>query len=101
MSTYPIQSLNAELTNDHIKMPYPHLLMLNPNNAVALVLSSLPDGDLPVICTYKGSTRQLKKIRRSALAMLPLSRVVALQYVVQPGDSRPLNSAKDIMEVLC
>ena len=100
MSTNQIQSLNADLTNEHIKMPYPHLMMQNPNDAVALVLTSLPTGDLPVICTYKGSTRQLIKIKRSALSILPLSKVVNLVYVKSAVESVPIKSPSDILEVL-
>lgn len=100
MNTNQIQSLNADLTNEHISMPYPHLMMSNPNDAVALVLTSLPTGDLPVLCTYKGSTRQLTKIRRSALTILPLSKVVSLDYVKSATDSVPIKSPCDILEVL-
>lgn len=100
MSTNQIQSLNADLTNDHISMPYPHLMMIEPNDAVALVLQSLPAGDLPVLCTYKGSTRQLTKIRRSAIPIYHLSKIVKLKYVASADKSVPLKSSVDILEVL-
>lgn len=100
MSTNLIQSLNADLTNDHISMPYPHLMMIEPSDAVALVLQSLPTGDLPVLCTYKGSTRQLTKIKRSAIPIFHLSKVVKLKYVASADKSVPLKSSEDILEVL-
>lgn len=100
MSTNQIQSLNADLTNDRIEMPYPHIFIKVPNDAVALVLPELSADDIPVLCTYKGTTRQLTKIRRSAIAIRTLSRVTDIEYVKDNMTRKALNTTTDIMEVL-
>ena len=100
MSTLEIPSLNQNITNEHISMPYPHVMLKNPSDALALVLTSLPQGDLPILCEYKGACRQLASIRKSALCLNNLFKVSSMQFVKSASDIITIKSVKDIMEVL-
>ena len=100
MSISQIQSLNRELTNDKISMPYPHVVISNPSDPVALVLSSLPKGDLPIICTINNSTRMIGSIRNSAICLKHLLSVSPLVYCKAKGDTSELKTVTDILEVI-
>lgn len=95
-----IQPLNENLSLDKIKMPYPHVELLDPSDAVALVVPSLTEGDLPVICKYKGSTRKIGSIAYSALTLNTLLKLSRLVFHKDEGKSFNLNNTLDIMEVL-
>ena len=100
MSTDKIQSLNPDIANDRISMPYPHLELLEPSNAVALVLEGMPAGELPVVCEYQGTTRKLKSIPASALYIRHLLSVSKLSYNKTAGERFPLRTNIDILEAL-
>lgn len=100
MSIMEIPSLNRDITNEHISMPYPHIMLHNPTDALAVVLESIDNGDLPILCEYKGSCRQLAAVRKSALVINTLSKVCNLSYVKAPSESVPIQSVYDILEVL-
>ena len=100
MSTMEIQSLNPNITNDRISMPYPHLKLLDPSDAIALILPSLKDGELPVICEYNGTVRQLAKVKKSALVLNTLLKVSGLVYAKDVNTNLKITSTSEIMEVL-
>ena len=95
-----IQSLNQNIANDRIEMPYPHVEVLTPSNAVALVVPSLTTGDLPVICKYDGTTRRIGSIARSALVLSSLRKVTRLKFAKSANEVMELNNTEDIMEAL-
>ena len=100
MSIMEIQSLNQNVTNDRISMPYPHIRVLEPSNALALMVPSLPKGDLPVICEYDGTTRQIASIRKSALVISKLRKISNMEYAMNEKDKRLIDNPLDVMEVL-
>ena len=89
-----IQSLNPNIANDRIEMPYPHVEVLTPSNAVALVVPSLTTGDLPVICKYDGTTRRIGSIARSALVLSSLRKVTRLRKKLERRCLRNLKQKK-------
>ena len=100
MNTLEIQSLNKDITNERISMPYPHLVLLEPSDAVALMVPELPTGDLPIICEFNGTCRQIGSIRKSALVISDLRKISALKYVKEPGSEVSIESTTDALEVL-
>lgn len=100
MKTEEIQSLNENIANDSISMPYPHLMMSDVDSALALVLPDIPTGDLPVLCEHKGIIRQVGSIRRSAIEINKLHRIGTVSYVADKGITVPIHCIEDIMEVL-
>ncbi len=100
MSINQTPILSRELTNDRISRPYPNVEVLEPSDALALVLQSMDKGELPVLCTVNGSTRRLISIKLSACTLRDLSKVTKLRYNKEEGVFRDLNTIDDIMEVL-
>lgn len=95
-----IQSLNTNLTNDKIDMPYPHLYIQNPSDAVALVLTALPRGDLSVICEHKGIIKRIGSIEMSAISLKKLSKVCQLSFYCTADNSYEVKTPDSIMEVI-
>ena len=100
MNTLEIRSLNPEITNERISMPYPHIKVLEPSDAIALVLPSLDKGDLPVLCEYNGTCRQIGSIRKSALVIEQLHRISKLMYCSAENKNMSIETKLDILEVL-
>lgn len=99
MKTPEIPLLSAELTNERIRMPYPHIRLLDTSDAVALMLPELPVGDLPVICEYGGVTRQIGSIKKSALVLNNLLKISRLIYVADEKSTFNLTNVESIMEI--
>lgn len=95
-----IQPLNRDLASERVSMVYPYLKVLDPSDAVALVLPGLDKGDLPVLCTYNGKTRKLASISDSAIMIDRLRRVSRIAYVTAEGQEMELKTVYDIMEVI-
>lgn len=97
MSSQRIQSLNPNISSDRIKMPYPHLKLLEPSDAVALVMPSLDTGDLPVLCEFEGITRKLGSIRYSALVLATLVKISKLSLCKDSVTEIAINSVEDVL----
>lgn len=93
-------SLNPNIANDRISMPYPHIKVLNPSDAIALVVPSLPKGDLPVICEFDNTLRKIGSILPSALVLKSLKAVTPIEYWRSAEDGFLIKSSVDILEVL-
>lgn len=99
MSTMEIPSLSRELTNDKISMPYPHIFVMDTTDALPLIVPRLPKGDLPVVCEFNNTLRQIGSIQKSALQISKLMRVSRIQFVKAKGDSVLLKNPIDALEV--
>ena len=99
MSTMEIQSLNSEISNERISMPYPHINLLEPSDAIALMVPSLPVGNLPIICEYNNSVRQIGSVRNSALVLNNLRKISKIEYVFDKHTKREIKTPKDAVEV--
>ena len=95
-----IQSLSKNLTNDRIDMPYPHVKVLEPSDALALLVPILSKGDLPVICEFEGTTRKIGSIRKSATVLKDLSRVSKMLYYRGPDQFIDCKDTDSIMEAM-
>lgn len=95
-----IQSLNPNIANDRISMPYPHVRILTPSDAIALVVPSLPEGDLAIICEFNGTTRKIGSVAHSATTLSKLSRIAKIQYAKSADTVIDINNIDDIMEAL-
>lgn len=92
--------LNQNLTNDRITMPYPHVKILKPSDSIALVVPSLPKGDLPIICEFNNTTRKIGSISNSALLLKDLMRVTPIEFWKNPSEGYLIKSSLDLLEVL-
>lgn len=100
MKNQRIQSLNPNIASDRVKTPYPHAMLLQPSDAVALVLPSLDKGDFPILCEYKGDTRRLGNIDYSALQLSALLRLSPLRIVKSPEESVVVKTNLELMEAM-
>ncbi len=100
MNIEEIQSLNSNIANKKIKMPYPHLKVLDVSDALALIVPSLDKGDLPIICEFEGVTRQIGLVRNSALVINKLNRITRVLYCKDKDVSIDASNMKDLLEVL-
>lgn len=100
MSTRVTHTLNSEIANDRVAKKYPYLEILEPSDALAIVLPEMDNGELPVLCTIGGSTRRLASIRLSAIAIRDLSLITALSWHKDADTAIKLETIEDIMEVL-
>lgn len=100
MAIMEIQSLNENITNERSSMPYPNVRVLEPSDALALVLPALPKGDLAVICEINGIVRQLCSVKKSARVINTIRKLSKIIYSRAKDDERKIESIDDIMEVL-
>lgn len=100
MNTELTRLLGTEITNERISQPYPYVMLEKPSEPVALVLPSLPQGDLPVLCNFNNSVRKIASIRYSALAIRNLLKVSPLVFYKDAATSKRLVTSEDILEVL-
>lgn len=94
------QSLNRNIANNRADMPYPHVEIMEPSDAVALILESLPDGELSVLFNVDGKLWKSKPIAYSALALLPLVKVSKLKLCKDAQTSKVISSPEDILEAM-
>ena len=95
------ETLNRTYALEKIKMPYPHVKVLVPSDALALMVPSLPKGDLAVICEYQGTVRKLASVAYSAVTLNNLSKVSKLELCKDECSCIALSSTLEIMEAMC
>ena len=100
MSTPGTYKLNRNIANDVIDMPYPCVEIHNPVQPVAVVITSMPDGDLPVICYVNDALRQIKTVPHSALSLNVLRKVSKITYHKSASESYEITSGLKAVEVI-
>lgn len=100
MKSQEIRSLNQNLASDRVSVPYPHVRVLEPSDAIALVMPSLPKGDFPVLCEYKGDLRKLGTVEFSAMALSVLLRLSKLSYVKSKDTKLTISNTIELMEAM-
>lgn len=92
--------LSQNLTNDRIKMPYPHVKILQPSDSIALIVPTLPKGDLPLICEFDGTIRKIGSVANSALLLKDLMTITTIEYWKSASEGYLVKSSLDLLEVL-
>ena len=82
-----------------IDRPYPNFHISKLNNTVPIVISSLEEGDVPLLGTLNGTTKILKRISNSAININRLLRVTEVEYHKDANNFRNMKSIEDYMEV--
>lgn len=90
-----VDSLRSRATS----IPYPHINIVDLNKCVPVVVSALEEGDIPLLGTFKGTTKIVKSISNSALNIYKLIRVTEIEVVFNEEDVCPVSSVLDYMEV--
>lgn len=99
MNETVVRSLDRNIANEHITMPYPNVTVLNVTEALPLIVPSLPEGDLAVLCEYNGTCRKIGSICNSPRVLYTLSKVSELVYYKSQTESFPVRNAIDALEV--
>lgn len=81
-------------------MPYPHLFIEELSSCCAVVIQALDEGNVPLIATYKGTTKIVKKISNSVYNIDKLLRVTTLRCFDSKDSSIQISSVLDYMEVV-
>ena len=94
-----ISSLDENTATPRVSLTYPYIRIVDPTDALALIIPSLPKGDLPLVMTYKGVTRVVGKITKSAIEINKLTKLSRLEFVKSPNTATPLNCGMDILDL--
>ena len=94
-----IGKIDENITTPRSSIQYPYVRVLDFKDALALIIPALPSGPLQLIATYKGVTRQISCIEKSALTLSKLVSITRLEYVHAKGDATLLQNNTDIMEM--
>ena len=81
-------------------MPYPHVKLLQPSDAVALVIPSLDKGDLPILCEFEGELRKIGMVRYSATVLADLSKISELELHRTSSDVKRIKCVSDVLEAM-
>ena len=94
-------TLSTDYALNRVKMPYPNVKVLEHSDALALVVPSLPKGDLAIICEYKGSVRKLASVTYSALTIAALLKLSPVEFNKDANTCVTCRTVMDIMEAMC
>lgn len=94
-----IETLNENYTNKKISMHYPALEVLEIDQALPVILPSIESGNLPLIGTMNGVTRQLATIDSSALNISKLLAISKLVYHTELGHTEVIATIEDIFTI--
>ena len=93
--------LTSTYALERVRMPYPHVKVLEPSDALALMVPSLPKGDLSIICEYQGTVRKLASVAYSAVTLNYLYKISKIELCKDENSCYTINSAEDILEAMC
>lgn len=94
-------TLSKDFALDRISMPFPNVKVLEPSDALALVVPSLPKGDLAVICEYQGSIRKLASVAYSALVVNTITKVSPVEFNKDENTCVVCKTPLEVMEAMC
>lgn len=94
-----IPVLSRKLTNDIVDLKYPCVKVLEPSDALALMMDRLPKGDLPVVCEYENELYVIQEIENSPITVNHLRKVVAIEWYYDVDTCSELRTPEDVMEV--
>jgi len=94
-----LSSIDENIATPRTKLTYPYIRILDASDTLALIIPALEKGELPIIMTYKGVTRQLGTVTKSALELRKLLPITRLEYVHRPNDATLIQNNVDMLEM--
>ena len=88
-----------EIKNKSISRPYPNLVIKDLNKCLPVIVSSLKEGDLSLLCTFKGVTKEIKKISNSAININYLLSITDLEFHKSPEEKVDITNITEYLEV--
>lgn len=100
MSHEILHSINDKtINNEHVGMEYPHLYVKKYDHTLAVVIDSLPKGNLPVYASNRGRLLEIARIKKTATSIKPLIDIYTTELWLAYNHKVELNSIIDLMEV--
>lgn len=95
-----IPTFSPDLTNARSEARYPYLEILDRTESIALVISSLEQGELPVVFSRETDKIQIASIKMSAKPIRVLLKVTRVLVHTDAETSIALSDTASIMQVL-
>lgn len=93
-------NLDRTFSSEKKKLSYPYLYIPRFGEEIALMVTCLTPGPLPIVLSDSGTLKQVGTCALSALELEKLLRVYKFEIVVSETDHRRMSEVADILEVL-
>jgi hypothetical protein len=100
MEHLKVSNLSDDFQHGKVEMSYPAIVLGDVGEELALIVSCLSEGELPIVVKHKGRNIQLdKKIADSALNVNKLLKVYNFGLAVSPTNTVEITGIEDYLEV--
>ena len=93
-------NLDSSFTSERKKLSFPYLYVPRFGEEIALMVTCLKPGPLPVVLSDSGTLKQVGSCAASALELAKLLRVYQFEVVLSETERRTMREITDILEVL-
>ena len=93
-------NLDSSFVSEKKKLSYPYIFIPRFGTEIALMVTCLKPGALPLVLNDGGTLKQVGTCSLSALELAKLARVYKFEFVLSETDRRPIREVSDILEVL-
>lgn len=93
-------NLDSSFTSEKKKLSFPYIYVPRFGEEIALMVTCLKPGPLPLVLSDSGTLKQVGSCVASALELEKLLRVYKFEVVLSETDRRVIRDVMDIMEVL-
>lgn len=94
------RNFNSTFTSERKSISYPYIFIPKFGKELALVVTLVRKGELPICVNDKGVLKQIGSVSLSALELKKILSVFPFQFVFSATDSRKVKTIPDMMEVL-
>ena len=93
-------NLDGSFTSEKKKLSYPYLYIPRFGEEIALIVTCLEPGPLPLVLNDSGTLKQVGSCAKSALELEKLLRVYNFEVVLSETERRTMREISDVLEVL-
>ena len=94
-----LQEIDEDISTPRSVLNYPYIYLSEAKEVLGLIIPLLQPGELQLILTMNGSTREVGTVEKSVLELHKLVRVCRFDYVVSPELRYKITSALDLLEL--
>lgn len=92
--------LDASFSHEQRRVSYPHIFIPKFGDEIALMVTCIAPGELPIVLADAGTLKQVGTCAASAIELEKLMRVYKYEVALSPEVRRTITCVDDIMEVL-
>lgn len=93
-------NLDKSFTSEKKKLSYPYIYVPRFGEEIALMVTCLEPGPIPLVLQDSGTLKQVGSCARSALELAKLLRVYKFEVVLSETERRTMREITDVLEVL-